>query len=285
MARARTRGFTLIEMMVVVILVALVTSGAALGIGSLDRAKLRSSCWTLAAAARFAYSRAVTQGTTVRIALDFEGRTMQVQETKGRVVLSKDDESGEGLPPAGVEGGADAGVPAGGFLDNMDILGGLSSLGGSGGGQASLGGGGAAAGAGGASSGIADMMGSLASAPITDPFLASLQGTNGVPAGRVGYHGPRFAPLTGKHGEPRSLEGDTVFKAVYTPHEQKVRTDGKAYIYFFPGGMTEHSIVQLSDGDERTYSVEIHPMSGRSIIHREAIEPEDDLDKLQEASE
>ncbi|MDD5307762.1 MAG: prepilin-type N-terminal cleavage/methylation domain-containing protein [Deltaproteobacteria bacterium] len=277
MARVRTNGFTLIEVMVVVILIAIITAGAALGIGSLDQAKLRSSCWMLASAARFAYSRAVTQGTTVRLALDFEGRTMQVQETKGRVVLSKDDESGEGLPPAGVEG-ADAGVPSGGRLESMDILGGLSALGGSGGKSA-------AGETGGAASGLTDMMSSLASAPITDPFLASLQGTSGVPAGRIGYRGPKFAPLPGKRGEPRSLEGDTIFKAVYTPHEQKARTDGKAYIYFFPGGMTEHSIVQLSDGGDRTYSVEIHPLSGRAIIHREAVEPEDDLDKLQEAAE
>ncbi len=72
---------------------------------------------------------------------------------------------------------------------------------------------------------------------------------------------------------------------VYTPHAPHPIEEGRAYIYFFPGGVTEHSIIQLSDGDERIYSVEIHPISGRAIIHNEAVEPEEELDDLQEADE
>jgi hypothetical protein len=63
------------------------------------------------------------------------------------------------------------------------------------------------------------------------------------------------------------------------------REEGKAYIYFFPNGVTEHSIVQVSDGSDRVYSVEVHPLSGRAFIHNEPIEPEEELDELQEAEE
>jgi hypothetical protein len=47
--------------------------------------------------------------------------------------------------------------------------------------------------------------------------------------------------------------------------------------------VTEHSIIQVSDGDERTYSIEVHPISGRTEIFNEAIEPEEELDELQES--
>lgn len=59
------------------------------------------------------------------------------------------------------------------------------------------------------------------------------------------------------------------------PHEPTPREEGKGAVHFFPGGMTEHAVIQLSDGGEGRYSVEIHPLTGRAKIHPEAYEPEE----------
>jgi len=67
--------------------------------------------------------------------------------------------------------------------------------------------------------------------------------------------------------------------------EEGLVDEGKAYIYFFPGGLAEHAIVQLSDGDDRVYSVETHPISGRAVIYNFPVDPEEELDELQEAEE
>ena len=294
MARATQRGMTLIEVMVVLLIIATVVSGVALGTGALTSSKMRSSAQTLAAACRFAYSRAVTQGVTARVVLDFGKRTIQVQETTGRVVLQRDDETGSGLhredapdldPDAGqddVQAPVMAPLGQGGAAGSAigDALG-LNS-----GGSMSAGNMTSTS----SSGGLLGMMSSMSGGQITDPFLAAMaQGATGdVTGGKAGYRGPKFEPSEGSSGEPRELEGGISFKKVFSPHEPKPREDGKAYIYFFPGGVTEHAIIQLTDGDEENenvYSIEVHPLTGRAVIHDSEVEPEEELDKLQEAEQ
>jgi general secretion pathway protein H len=293
-SRRAQRGMTLIEIMVVIFIAALIVGGVAFSIGATDQVKLRSSCWTLAAAVRFAYSHAVTQGMTTRLVMDFESGSFHLEETRGPVVLNREDETGEGLRREGDEQYLDGGLPGASLLDaKMNSIG--SSLGSAGGGTMGAGAGtgagslgvglGMGLGSGGAS-GEGDMfsvMEGLAGGRVSDPFLASLQtGFTGNPAG---YRRPKFSALDGRRGENRELEGNTKFVSVYTPHSPHPQEEGKAYIYFFPGGVTEHSIIQVSDGGERVYSIEVHPISGRAVIHTEAVEPEENLDDLQEAEE
>ncbi len=281
-------GFTLIEIMVVILIIAGATAGIMLAFGNTSRTNLRSSTWTLVSASRYAYSRAVTQGLTVRIVLDFEKRTIQLQETDGRVVLNREDETGTGLHREGVDDAQDPDAEDGeesGEAPPATV----------GQGMGSPGVGGGIFGIGLESSDSLDPMGDMMSGVgmgrLTDPFLASMQGTEegGLLRGNpAGYRGPKFAALEGKRGEPRDLEGDTVFRRVYTPHEPSPREDGRAYIYFFPGGVTEHTIIQLSDNNEddpMVFSVEIHPLNGRAVIHSFELEPEEELDDLQEADE
>lgn len=59
------------------------------------------------------------------------------------------------------------------------------------------------------------------------------------------------------------------------PHEPTPLENGKGAVHFFPGGITEHAVIQLSDGGEGRFSVELHPLTGRAKIHPEAYEPED----------
>jgi general secretion pathway protein H len=90
--RAR-EGMTLIEVMIVVLIIAVAATGLSYGFGALNRTQLRSACMRLTAASRFAYNRAISRGTTVRIALDFSADTMAIEEAHGRITLARTSDS------------------------------------------------------------------------------------------------------------------------------------------------------------------------------------------------
>jgi len=62
------------------------------------------------------------------------------------------------------------------------------------------------------------------------------------------------------------------------PHQPDPLEQGPGAVHFFPGGMTEHAVIHLSDGGETVYSIELHPLTGRVRIRPEAYEPRDFLD-------
>lgn len=217
--RARPRssdGFTLIEVILVVSIIAVIVTGATFGLGALTRTRLRSSSYKVMSAARFAYNRAITQGTTVRLVFDFEKDTMAVQETYSPVTLATDEqlESDEGtavdpwdLARARIEKPLDPPVPRSPFQ------------------------------------------------PITSSTGKELERYKAKPVG----------------------DGISVH-ALITPHELDKRTSGEGAVYFFPGGVTEQAVIQLTDSSETVYSVEIHPLTGQAKIHNFAYEPVDELD-------
>lgn len=209
-------GFTLIEVILVIVIIAIVMTGATFGLGAITRTRLRSSAFKVASAARFAYNRSLTQGTTTRLQFDLEKNTMAVEETDTPVTLATDEQ---------LE--ADAGEA----VDPWD----------------------------------------LARSRLETPF------------NDVKPTSP-FQPISNRNGEPlkqyaaQPIGDGIVIHALVTPHETTSRTDGNGAIYFFPGGVTEHAVIQLSDSSETVYSVEIHPLTGDARIHNFAYEPLDDLD-------
>jgi prepilin-type N-terminal cleavage/methylation domain-containing protein len=86
------RGFTLIEVLLVVAIIAVVVTGATFGLGAITRTRLRSASFKVTSAARYAYSRAITQGTTTRLHFDFEKDTMAVEESETPVTLATGDQ-------------------------------------------------------------------------------------------------------------------------------------------------------------------------------------------------
>ncbi len=97
------RGFTLIEVILVVAIIAVVVTGATFGLGAITRTRLRSSAFKVMSAARFAYNRSLTQGTTTRLRFDFEKDTMAIEETLTPVTLATseqlEDEDGQAVDP------------------------------------------------------------------------------------------------------------------------------------------------------------------------------------------
>lgn len=89
-------GFTLIEMMLVVLIISILAGSLAANLqGRKDSQALRVGAEDLAAAVRFAAAQAATQGRCVQVALLHEGRAFEVQAL---------DEKGVAQPLAGLTG-------------------------------------------------------------------------------------------------------------------------------------------------------------------------------------
>jgi prepilin-type N-terminal cleavage/methylation domain-containing protein len=209
-------GFTLIEVIMVVAIIAVVVTGATFGLGAVTRTRLRSSAFKVMSAARFAYNRSLTQGTTTRLYFDLEKHTMAVEETDTPVTLARE---------------AQLESEAGQAVDPWD----------------------------------------LARSRLEEP-LSPVKPTS------------PFQPITNQSGKvldrytAQPVGNGISIQALITPHETDKRTDGEGALYFFPGGVTEHAVIQLTDSSHTVYSVEIHPLTGNARIHNFAYEPMDGLD-------
>jgi general secretion pathway protein H len=90
---------------------------------------------------------------------------------------------------------------------------------------------------------------------------------------------PNFAPtkrveLGGQNvGAGHSLESGIVFRQVQTEHDIRPRTEGRAYLYIWPGGATEWASVQLQPkGKKDVLTVLISPLTGRAQIKQGAVQ-------------
>ena len=91
-----------------------------------------------------------------------------------------------------------------------------------------------------------------------------------------GPHAPRarFSKLAGVHGAVEDLAkgralGDGVeIVRVRTEHDDEPITEGRAYIYFWPGGTTERAIVQLKKKGDKgpALTVVLSPLTGRAKV-------------------
>ena len=216
-------GMTLIEVIVVVVIIALAGAGLSFSLGALTRTNLKSGAVKIASAARFAYYRAVIQGTTVRLSFAVPGNTFSVEEAHGYVTLTRADDERR-------EEGDDEG-----------------------------------------------------SGPVAaDPWEAA--------QARIGE---ALKPSLGASpfGELQSASGQTMTRyqnvelgrrvqivKLIVAHEPVPLESGQGSVHFFPSGMTEHAVIQLSDGSDTVFSVELHPLTGRATVHAEAYEPDSLLD-------
>jgi general secretion pathway protein H len=67
----------------------------------------------------------------------------------------------------------------------------------------------------------------------------------------------------------RELGGGIRFRQVQTEHDGQPRNEGRAYLYFWPGGGTERAAIQLTrDGDEEGLTVIVSSLTGRAKIER-----------------
>lgn len=240
------RGYTLIEILVVLTILVLVVAGASLGLSSVTRAHLRSGAVMIAAAIRTGYTRAITQGHPVRLVLAMETGKIWLEETEDRLVLSRngdEDDDTAGSSAAAQEDTAPEGAP-----------------------------------------------GELPAAPPTPP-TPSTDFQLGASTFKVGetntprYRGAQFQRIEGQRFEPRDLPSGVRILAVYTAHAPGRQEQGTQFLFFWPGGMTERAVIQVADADGTTFSIVVHPLTGRTRIEAVPVEPEADLTEDEEQPE
>jgi general secretion pathway protein H len=91
---------------------------------------------------------------------------------------------------------------------------------------------------------------------------------------------PRFSPvaaLAGDDGKPgRELDAGVRLLQVQTEHDLEPRTEGRSYLYFWPGGGTEQAAIQLGRGEELdAVTVLVSALTGRAKLQRGRVELED----------
>lgn len=98
-----------------------------------------------------------------------------------------------------------------------------------------------------------------------------------------GPQAPRaeFSPVKqfgfdGDEGQGRELGSGIEFAEVQTEHDEIPRREGRAYLYFFPGGGTERAAVQIRQkGEKEGLTVLVSPLTGRARIQRGAVSLEE----------
>lgn len=84
-----------------------------------------------------------------------------------------------------------------------------------------------------------------------------------------------FQGISGQHYAAHPLGAGIRVSRLYTPHEEEYRDEGTGYVYFFPHGQTENAVIWVTDGNDHTFSVELHPLTGRTRVRNFAYEPEE----------
>lgn len=92
--RARQRGMTLIEILIVLLIIGLIMWSVSMSMGAASQAEVVRTTNQLASTIRFAYDRARFTGHYYRIHVDFEQRTFQLQKAEDAMYLPATDRDG-----------------------------------------------------------------------------------------------------------------------------------------------------------------------------------------------
>ena len=93
--RARERGMTLIEILIVMLIIGMIMWSATMSLGAANQAEVIKSTNQLASTIRFAYDRARFTGYYYRIHINFEKRSFQLQKAEEAMYLPATDRNGE----------------------------------------------------------------------------------------------------------------------------------------------------------------------------------------------
>jgi general secretion pathway protein H len=138
-----------------------------------------------------------------------------------------------------------------------------------------------------------DKTGAAGAEPINEAERAAVKDGEDIMSGPP-VAKPAFHPIEaygfgdvegGKGGRP--LQRGIRFRAVQAAHDDDARTSGRAYLYFWRGGLTERASIQLrigeSEEDSRTLTLLVSPLTGKVAVKNGPVElPPLDEDHLRE---
>ncbi len=207
-SRRNTRGLTLVEVLIVVVLIALLTGGAVMGPGLLKSTRMRAAATLLVSAVRLAQNRTNATGMPVRLVMDLDKHRVQLEESTSALFARQ-----KGAPAAGAEAADDAEKKA--RAESERIMEGPK--------------------------------------PPRARFVA------------VKALADPSDPTQG-----RELGAGVAITSVETDHDEEPVTEGRAYLYFWPGGLTERAAIHLkrTDLSEDGLTVLISGLTGRASISK-----------------
>ena len=219
-ARARAcsgqRGFTLVEILLVVGLMAILSAVIVSGTGMLSGTRMRTAGALIMSSVRLAMTRANSIGRPVRLAFDLDNGRLTLEETRGRMLRVRDEKAGA---KAGAQAATEAEQEASEYA--RDIV-----------------------------------QGPRAPEPSFTPVASFADGED---------------PANG-----RELDKDIRFVQMQTEHDAEPRVEGRAYLYFWPGGGTERAAIQITrPGDQSGLTVLVDALTGRAKLQRGRIELEE----------
>jgi general secretion pathway protein H len=215
--RNRARGFSLVEVLLVVALMAIMSAIVIGGSGMLSGTRMRSAGALIMSSIRMAITRSNSIGRPVRIVFDLDAGRLMMEETRGRMLRVASEKEGA---KAGAEAATEAEQQAAEYARGI-------------------------------------VQGPKAPLATFTPVAAF--GADGEDAA-LG----------------RELGTDIRFVQVQTEHDSEPRVEGRAYLYFWPGGGTERAAIQITrSGDVRGLTVLVNALTGRARLERGRVELEE----------
>lgn len=73
---------------------------------------------------------------------------------------------------------------------------------------------------------------------------------------------------------PQKLPEGVRFASIWTAHQEEPFKKGKAFLYFYPSGMSERANIQIEDGDD-AWTIQVSPLAGRVRVLPDKVELKD----------
>jgi len=240
-ARRPSSGFTLIEVMVAMMVVALIATIGVKGFRTVTKGSLREGSSHMSGAIRFLFDRASITGKYHRLVIDLnEGRYWaEVSDDKFYAPNQAESESDRRKREEKEAASEEEQRKRQEKLQMLYSNGSSSSS-----------------------------SGSSSSASSSSFDMSKME------IGEFRPRRARFAAFKETALKPVTLKKEVRIKSVYTPRMTDPVTAGRVYLYFYPLGQTEPAIITLTDkSGESVFSLVVHPITGKVKIYNQEVRP------------
>jgi general secretion pathway protein H len=239
-ARRPSHGFTLIEVMVALMIVALIATIGVKGFRTVTKGSLREGSAHMSGAIRFLFDRASITGKYHRLVIDLnEGRYWaEVSDDRFYAPNQAESESDRQKREAKEDAAEEEERKR---QEKQQLLYGNSS---------------------------SSSSSSSGASSSTSFDMSKME------VGEFRPRRARFAAFKETALKPVTLKKEVRIKSVYTPRMTDPVTAGRAYLYFYPLGQTEPAIITLTDKTgESVFSLVVHPITGKVRIYNVEVKP------------
>jgi general secretion pathway protein H len=238
-ARRASHGFTLIEVMVAMMVIALIATIGVKGFRTVTKGNLREGSAHMAGAIRFLFDRASITGKYHRLVIDLNEGRYWAEVSDDRFYAPNQAESESDRQKREAKEDAIEEEERKRQEKQQLLYGGSSS---------------SSSSSGASSSSSFDM--------------------SKMEVGEFRPRRARFAAFKETALKPVTLKKEVRIKSVYTPRMTDPVTAGRVYLYFYPLGQTEPAVITLTDkSGESVFSLVVHPITGKVKIYNVEVKP------------